>query len=93
MLLIILEQVIMVVKHVNLDNLDYNNWGYVTSQKKDDVVLASYDVIMSYRIMHTISQRPMHNGAWNFLLIHGFSLVNARLLMAFGTAFYAIINK
>ena len=27
-------------------------------------------------------------GAWP--LIHGFSLVNARLLMAFGTAFYAI---
>ena len=24
------------------------------------------------------------------MLIHGFSLVNARLLMAFGTAFYAI---
>ena len=30
------------------------------------------------------------NGTWNSLLIHGFSLVNARLLMAFGTAFYAI---
>ena len=27
---------------------------------------------------------------WNSLLIHGFSLVNARLLMTFGTAFYAI---
>ena len=26
------------------------------------------------------------------MLIHGFSLVNARLLMAFGTAFYAIIE-
>ena len=25
------------------------------------------------------------------MLIHGFSLVNARLLMAFGTAFYAIM--
>ena len=25
------------------------------------------------------------------MLIHGFSLVNARLLKAFGTAFYAII--
>ena len=32
------------------------------------------------------------NGTWNSLLIHGFSLVNARLLKAFGTAFYAIIT-
>ena len=31
------------------------------------------------------------NGTRNSLLIHGFWLVNARLLMAFGTAFYAII--
>ena len=31
------------------------------------------------------------NGAWSSLLIHGFSLVNARLLKAFGTAFYAIM--
>ena len=31
------------------------------------------------------------NGTWNSLLIHGFSLVNAPLLKAFGTAFYAII--
>ena len=30
------------------------------------------------------------NGAWNSMLIHGFWLDNARLLMAFGTAFYAI---
>ena len=30
------------------------------------------------------------NGTRNSLLIHGFSLVNARLLKAFGTAFYAI---
>ena len=30
------------------------------------------------------------NGACNSLLIHGFSLVNVRLLKAFGTAFYAI---
>ena len=30
------------------------------------------------------------NGTWNSLLIHGFLLVNARLLKAFGTAFYAI---
>ena len=30
------------------------------------------------------------NGACNSLLIHGISLVNARLLKAFGTAFYAI---
>ena len=31
------------------------------------------------------------NDTWNSLLIHGFSLVNARLLKGFGTAFYAII--
>ena len=30
------------------------------------------------------------NGTWNTLLIHGFSLVNAWLLMASDTAFYAI---
>ena len=30
------------------------------------------------------------NGTSDSLLMHGFSLVNARLLMAFGTAFYAI---
>ena len=29
-------------------------------------------------------------GTWNSMLIHGFSLVNARLLKAFGTAYYAI---
>ena len=33
------------------------------------------------------------NGTWNSLLIHGFSLVNARLLKACGTAFYAIIKS
>ena len=34
------------------------------------------------------------NGRRNSLLIHGFSLVNARLLKAFGTAFYSItLNK
>ena len=27
------------------------------------------------------------------MLIHGFSLVNARLLKAFGTAFYAIMHN
>ena len=32
------------------------------------------------------------NGTWNSLLIHGFSLVNTRLLKAFGTAFYAIFK-
>ena len=31
------------------------------------------------------------NGAWNSMSIYGFWLVNARLLKAFGTAFYAII--
>ena len=32
------------------------------------------------------------NGTWNTKLIHGFTLDNARLLKAFGTAFYAIIT-
>ena len=32
------------------------------------------------------------NGIWYSLLIHGFSLVNARLLKVFDTAFYAIID-
>ena len=34
----------------------------------------------------------MHQRRVISLLIHGFLAVNARLLIAFGTAFYAIIN-
>ena len=36
--------------------------------------------------------KPCINSAWIVLLIHGFSPVNARLLIMCGIAFYAIIN-
>ena len=41
---------------------------------------------------HTESCVAMINSALIALLIHGFSLVNARLLITYDTAFYAIID-
>ena len=61
-------------------------------EKGEARLLGRIIFVAPVRYENIVSSFSVHQWHVILLFIHGFLSVNARLLIAFGTAFYAIIN-